>query len=166
MHKTWIVIVTCSSSRALYSDVVENCSSALCLNMLKRYINQYGALKQILSDNGSAFTSKEVKEFISLNGVKWSHNIAEAPWDGGFVERIVSSVKRCLKKVLGQASVRFDELLTIFKKLENVCNNRPPTYICDGDINEPLSPNHLIHGRAIATRCEDIVNYERNRCQC
>ena len=25
-------------------------------------------------------------------------------------------------------------------------------------IIEPLSPNHLIHGRAIATRCESIVN--------
>ena len=39
MFKAWIVIVTCSSSRALYLDVVENCSSASCVNMLKRFIN-------------------------------------------------------------------------------------------------------------------------------
>ena len=45
MYKTWIVIVTCSSSRAVYLDVVENCSSASCVNTLKRFINQYGAPK-------------------------------------------------------------------------------------------------------------------------
>ena len=59
MYKAWIVIVTCSSSRALYLDVVENCLSASCVNMLKWFINQYGEPKQVLSDNGSAFTSKQ-----------------------------------------------------------------------------------------------------------
>ena len=53
-------------------------SSASCLYILKRYINEYGALKQVLSDNGSAFASEEVKEFISLHVIKWSYNIAEA----------------------------------------------------------------------------------------
>ena len=71
---------------------------------------------------------------------------------------MVRSVKRCLKKVLGEATVRFDELLTILKEIENLCNCRPLTYIYDDNIIKPLSPNHLIHGRALATRCEDIVN--------
>ena len=74
-----------------------------------------------------------------------------------FRERLVRSVKLCLKEILGQARVRFDELLTILKEIENVCNCRPLTYIYDDDIIEPLSPNHLFHGRAIATRCEDIL---------
>ena len=134
MYKAWIVIVICSSSLAFYLDVVENCSSASCVNMLKLFLNQYGAPKEVISDNGSAFTSKEVKEFITLHGIKWSYNIAEVPWTGEFFERMVRSVKRCFKK--GQARV----------------------YIYDDGIIEPLSPNNLIHGRAIATRCEDIVN--------
>ena len=78
MYKAWTVIVTCSSCRSLYL-VVENCSSALCENMLKGFINRYDAPKQVLSDNGSEFTSKEVKEFITLHGIKWSYNIVEAP---------------------------------------------------------------------------------------
>ena len=87
-----------------------------------------------------------------------SYNIAETPWTGGFFERMVRSVKQCLKKILGQSRVRIDELLTMLKEIGNVCNCRPLTYIYDDDIIEPLSPNHLIHGRAIAARCEDIVN--------
>ena len=155
MYKAWIITVTCSSSRTLYLDIVENRSSAYCVNMLQRFINQYGAPKQVLSYNGSAFTSKEVKEFIALHGIKCSYNIAEAPWLGGFFERMVRNVKRYLKKILGQARVRFVELL---KEMEKFCNSRPLTFIYDDYIIEPLSPNHLIHGRPIATGCKDIVN--------
>ena len=63
-----------------------------------------------------------------------------------------------LKKIVGQVRVRFDELLIILKEIENVGYGRPLTYIYDDNIIEPLSPNHLIHGRAMATICEDIVN--------
>ena len=60
--------------------------------------------------------------------------------------------------IVGKAKVRFHELSTILKEIENVCNSRPLTAVYDDDIIEPLSPNHLIHGRVIATRCEDIAN--------
>ena len=76
--------------------------------------------------------SKEVRKFSTLYGIKWSY-IAEVPWTGRFFERMVHSVKRCLKKILGQARVRSDELLTILE-IENVCNCRPLTYIYDDDI--------------------------------
>ena len=93
MYKACIVIVTCSSSQALYLDVVKSCSSASRVNMLKRFINQYGAAKQVLSDNGTEFTSKVVKELIILHGIKWSYNIAEALSTGGFLEPMALSVK-------------------------------------------------------------------------
>ena len=54
--------------------------------------------------------------------------------------------------------VRFYELLTKLKEIENVCNCRPVTYIYDDDVMEPLSPAHLNPGRAITTTREDIVN--------
>lgn len=79
MNKAWIVKVTCSSSRALYLDVVENSSLASCVNMLKWFINQYGAPRQVFKTNVSAFTTEEVREFITLLGIKRSYNIAEAP---------------------------------------------------------------------------------------
>ena len=46
--------------------------------MLKRF-SQYGAPKQVSLGKSSVFTSKEVKEFIALYGIKWSYNIVETP---------------------------------------------------------------------------------------
>lgn len=52
---------------------------------------------------------------------------------------MVHSVKQCLKKILGQARVRSDELLKTLKEIANVCDSRPLTYIYDDDIIKPLS---------------------------
>ena len=46
----------------------------------------------------------------------------------------------------------------LLSEAENVCNSRPLTYIYDKDIIDPLLPNHLIHGRTIATIFETTVN--------
>ena len=64
IHKEVHIIVTRPSSRVLYLDFVENCLSASYVNMLKQFINQYGAPKQVSSGNGCKFASKAVKEFI------------------------------------------------------------------------------------------------------
>lgn len=41
---------------------------------------------------------------------------------------------------------------------ENTRTCKSYIYIYDDDIRDLLLTNHLIDGRAIATRCEDIVN--------
>ena len=56
----------------------QNCSPTSCVDMLKRF-SQYGAPKQVSLGKSSVFTSKEVKEFIALYGIKWSYNIVETP---------------------------------------------------------------------------------------
>ena len=43
--------------------------------------------------------------------VTWSFNPEKAPWFGGFFERMIQSVKRCLKKTIGRTKLSFDELL-------------------------------------------------------
>jgi len=146
--KAWIVVITCANSRAVYLDLVNDLSGSGCVNILKRYFSIMGAPRKFISDNGSAFISKEVKEFTRSRNIDWKYNIEAAPWTGGFFEIMVKSVKRCLKKVLGNAKVNFDEFVTILKSIQNIINNRPLTYIYD-DIIEPISPNHLIFGRKI-----------------
>ena len=39
-------------------------------------------------------------------------NIERAPWWGGFFERMVRMTKRCLKKMIGQAKLNYDEIVT------------------------------------------------------
>lgn len=73
-------------------------------------------------------------------------------------ERLVRSVKRCLKKSLGRTSLTFEELETILIEIEATLNSRPLTYIYDEQegVSYPLTPSCLINGRRIPTTPNDI----------
>ena len=125
------------SSRALYLDLVVNPSGKQCVEVIKRLIARYGVL--LSSDKGKAFISEETQYFASCK------NIEPAPWQGSFFERMVKSVKRCLKKVLLNVRVTFNELLTILSEIGMKINNRPLTYSYDEITEVPLKPNHLTY---------------------
>ena len=55
--------------------------------------------------------------------MKWVFNIPKAPWWGGIFERMVRSTKRCLRKIVGQAKLSYDELLTALTEVEIVLNS-------------------------------------------
>ena len=55
----------------------------------------------------------------------------KGPLVGGYWERLVKSVKRCLRKTLGRSILTFDELATVLVEIEATLNNRPLTYVCD-----------------------------------
>ena len=96
-----------------------------------------------------------VREFFAGVQVEWSFNVEKAPWWGGFFERLVGSVKRCLRKVIGQRRLTYDELLTVLTEVEVTLNSRPLTYLTADDLEEPLTPMHLITGR----RCFNFLTY-------
>ena len=70
----------------------------------------------------------EVTSFLSERRIEWRFNLAKASWWGGFFERMVKSTKRCLKKQLGNAKLRFEELMTVLTEVKAVLNSRPLTY--------------------------------------
>ena len=87
-------------------------------------------------------------DHLAENGCEWTFNVEKAPWWGGAFERMVQSTKRCLKMV-GQASLTPDELLTAIVEIESILNSRPLSYISAGDMEEPLTPSHLLIGRRV-----------------
>ena len=62
---------------------------------------------------------------------------------------MVQSTKRCLRKILGQAKFSQDELLTAITEVEMVINSRPLSSISADDLEEPLTPSHLMVGRRL-----------------
>ena len=151
-YKAWIALITCSTTRAVYLDIAQDYSSDALIQMLERFFNRYGASSTIVSDNGSNFTSNASKEFAKSRMIRWSYNIEAAPWQGGMFERMIQSTKRILKKSLRKEILTYNELLTLLKRIENILNNRPLTYVYDSEVGlPPLTPNHLIYGRKIET---------------
>ena len=93
------------------------------------------------------------KEWESLNiiteiklGEKVGHFLTNHPWWGGWWERIVKLCKDSLKRVVGRASVSYEELTTILCDCESFLNNRPLTDV-SGECNDviPFSPAHFFN---------------------
>ena len=87
------------------------------LNCLQRFSSWRGKPDSIILDNApqfeltstalsklwrNVFVDKKVLSYIAVDGIKWNFTTALAPWQGGFYERLVGMVKRCLRKVTGR----------------------------------------------------------------
>lgn len=83
-------------------------------------------------------------------------NIEKAPWWGGTFERMVKSTKRCLRKMVGRARFSLDELHTAIVEIESIINSRPLSYISSSDLDEPLTPSHLLIGRRVLTLPDNL----------
>ena len=78
--------------------------------------------------------------------MKWTFNLEKAPWWGGIFERLVRSMKRCLKKTIGGARLTYEELLTVVVEVEMILNCRPLSYVSSEDPEEPITLSHLLCG--------------------
>lgn len=62
---------------------------------------------------------------------------------------MIKSAKRCLKKAIGCSCLTFDELVTLVTKTEAVLNSRPLTFVSTEDLEDPLTPSHLVCGHRV-----------------
>ena len=95
------------------------------------------------------FNEPKVKSELQIKRVTWRFNLERAPWWGGFFERMVRSVKRCLRKILGNAKLTVEELSTVLVEIEGTLIARLLTEKYEEFEGEVLTPSHLIYGRAI-----------------
>ncbi|XP_065175245.1 uncharacterized protein LOC135805168 [Sycon ciliatum] len=117
---------------------------------MRRFTARRGVPAYIVFDNAQTF--KAASRYLTRIGqqtIQWSFNLPRAPWWGGVFERLIRSVKRCLRKVVGGAKLSRDELSTIVTEAEMVINARPLGYVgmTRDDMDAPITPSHLLHGR-------------------
>ena len=162
LHKAYVVIYTCATTRAVILDVVSNANTDNFLNSFKRFLSRRGCPSLMLSDNGSVFVADATQQFAADRGISWKFNLDCAPWFGGIWERLVASVKRCMKKVIGTKKLTFVELQTLIGEIELILNNRPIGVDFDDDQEDVLTPNHIVFGRRLeATNISGDVNIPR-----
>jgi hypothetical protein len=120
------------------------------LRSFRRFTARRSTPLLVISDNAKTFkaASKELKALMNDPQVtkyfwqqrtKWSFNLEKAPCWGGFFERLVGSLKRCLKKTIGKAKLSYDELVTAVTEAESILNSRPLSYVSSEDVEEDAS---------------------------
>ena len=164
LSKGYICLFTCASTRAIHLELTRTMNVDAFLLAFRRFAGRRGLPVTLLSDNAKTFksSSKEIRSichspevfrYLADQRTSWKFIVARAPGWGGFWERMVRSVKHCLKKVVGRTTLKFEELLTLLIEIESVINSRPLTFIYDDQegVSYALTPAHLIYGRRLAT---------------
>ena len=111
------------------------------------------------SDNGTNFRGgeKELREMLQgwnqhhisshlmQEEIQWEFNPPAASHMGGAWERLIRSIKKILKAVIGLQSLTDETLVTFLAETEKILNDRPLTSVSeDPEDLEPLTPNHIL----------------------
>ena len=153
VEKSYIVLFTCATTRAIHLELVQNQSTEAFLRAFRRMISRRGMITTFYSDNSKTFecASKEMqkyweimngktfKNFLTDHKIEWKFIVDYAAWWGGFYERMMRSIKTPLKKILGRSVYGPDEMYTILTEVEAMVNSRPLTQVTD----EPSEMNYL-----------------------
>ncbi|MEL7523168.1 MAG: hypothetical protein AAGJ80_16395, partial [Cyanobacteria bacterium J06553_1] len=160
-RKVYICLFTCMASRAVHLEIACDMSAATFTNLFIRFAAQWGTPSTVTSDNGTNFVATtdflkqlaeepEVVEYFKVNHLVWKFIHPRSPWEGGFYERMIGVVKKCLKTCMFQRSLSYDDIVTLIKEVMARVNNRPLTYVSkSNDELTTLTPNHLLFGRKI-----------------
>ncbi len=159
--KRWGLIITCAVTRAVHLEMLYSMDTASFIMALRRFQARRRWPVHIFSDNGTNFTGAEkelrdslkyfekdpkLQKILAEVGVTWTFITPTASNQGGFYERMISTVRRTLDSVMLQVGRMNDEKFnTLLIECENIVNERPllpnPTNPLD---LSPLTPNDLL----------------------
>ena len=89
-HSKWLEVHTVSST-----------FSSVTINKLRDVFAIHGIPEQLVSDNGSVFTSNEFRQFMENNGINHTLTSPYHPRSNGLVERAVQTFKQAMRKMDG-----------------------------------------------------------------
>uniref|UniRef100_A0A146M766 Integrase catalytic domain-containing protein n=1 Tax=Lygus hesperus TaxID=30085 RepID=A0A146M766_LYGHE len=181
--KAYLCLYVCMTTKALHLEIVSNQSTDAFLASFTRLISRRGYPTDVYSDCGSNFrgASRELKEFekwfresdsqnaieafSSSRGVKWHFNPPYSPHFGGLWEAGVKAVKRHLYLTAGNAVLTFEELGTLFCKIEAILNSRPLCPLStDPAESDYLTPGHFLIGAHLNINPEpSLLDIQDNR---
>jgi len=110
--KVYVCLFTCASTRGVHLELTRELSATSFLLAFRCFCGRQGLPLVIMSDNAKTFThcakeivsiarADEVCSHLTNKQIEWRFIVEKAPWWGGYWERLVQSVKRCLRKTIG-----------------------------------------------------------------
>lgn len=160
-QKAYIALFTCAVTRAVHLELVSNLTTEAFIMAFQRFTARRGLPSVVYTDNALTF-KKAAKDLCGMwdvlrnphfldhcsqNRIKWRFIAERAAWWGGFWERMVQTVKRSLRVILGKNKFGFEEMTTILQEVEAVVNSRPLAPVHDAPHEqEALTPAHFLSG--------------------
>ena len=172
-QKCYILLYTCSLTRAVYLDLLKDQTLEGIIFSLKAFIARRTRPTVMYSDNFSSFVAaakwiktviKEEKlhTFLASQEMKWRFNLSRAPWWGGQFERLVGLMKQTLYKTLGKSKPKYEEFASILLDVEVTINNRPLGYIEDDVQSVVLTPNLMMFDYPVEIPHLENINEDLN----
>lgn len=182
LAKAYLALFVCLATKAVHLELVQALSADAFLAAFDRFIARRGLPQKVFSDCGRNFVSaarhlREVQEWLADSsnqktianvatnkGITWQFIPPYAPHFGGIWEAAVKSTKYHLLRVVKHQSLTFEELTTLFSRIEAVLNSRPLCPIhADPPFGDFLTPGHFLIGRPLTSVPEpDITQLPLN----
>ena len=156
--KRYMLLICCATFRAVHIEMLCGLETSDILLALQRFACRRGIPLELVSDNATYFVraAKEISQGGALSStcvsaawemVKWKFNPPQAPHTGGMFESLIKSAKKALLTVLGNPSLRDEELSSAFVFVEGVLNARPVDFVSTDTTDlEPITPAHFLSG--------------------
>ena len=157
--KRYGCLFTCLVIRAVQIEITNSLNTDGFINALRRFTNLRGNPETIQSDNGTNFKAGEreirepltswnqrsIHEFLRQKNIVWKFNPPTASHMGGVWERVIRSVHKILRALLGEQIVSDESLRTLMTEVQGILNSRPLTPVSSDPRDlEPITPNHLL----------------------
>lgn len=176
--KAFIVVFVCLSSKAVHLDVASDYTADAFLAALRRFVARRGLCSSLYSDCGTNFvgadaqlralfsaSSREgrcIAERLAEERIRWHFNPPAAPNFGGIWEAAVKSMKHHLRRVIGDATLTYEEMATLLCQVEACLNSRPLQAMSDDPEDfAALTPGHFLVGSALNAVPEPSLTDEK-----
>ena len=145
-------------------ELVSDLTTQSFLLALTRFISRWDQPKELRSDNGSNFIGaaniiremlkqwredtedrRQLRDFCSKNGFKWSFSTPLASHHNGCVESMIKSIKLVLNKIVQRNTLNEEEYRTVFEIITNSINSRPLYPLSADSLDNPITCNDLLH---------------------
>lgn len=163
--KAWVAVFVCLCTKAVHLELVSDISAAAFRAAFRRFTSRRGACSDVYSDNGTNFVGadREMREQLArcLQDENWRSELSDggtrfhfappgSPHFNGLAEATVKMAKSAMRRIIGEHTLTFEEMITFLSQVEAALNSRPLCALpAEGDEASVLTPGHFLVGQPL-----------------